>query len=53
MNAIWLTLLVSSVLAGLGVGLFVWSARNKSREHVDRLALLPLDEDDSCKGGPQ
>jgi nitrogen fixation-related uncharacterized protein len=53
MNAIWLTLLVSSVLAGLGVGLFVWSAKNKSGDHVDRLALLPLDEDDSCQGGQE
>ncbi|HRE89167.1 MAG TPA: cytochrome oxidase [Myxococcota bacterium] len=51
MNAIWLTLLVSSVLAGLGVGLFVWSARNKTRDHVDRLALLPLENDDSKEGG--
>jgi hypothetical protein len=45
MSAVWLTLLVSSVLAGLGVALFTWTAKQKTREHVDRLALLPLDDD--------
>ncbi len=45
MSAVWLTLLVSSVLAGLGVSLFVWTSKNKTREHIDRLALLPLDDD--------
>lgn len=45
MNAIWLTLFVSLVLAGLGVLLFFVTYRDKTRDHVDRLSLLPLDND--------
>jgi hypothetical protein len=45
MNAIWLTLLVSLVLAFLGVLLFWRSHRDRTRDHVDRLALLPLEDD--------
>ena len=45
MNAIWLTLFVSLVLAGLGVLLFFVTYRDKTRDHVDRLALLPLEND--------
>ncbi len=47
MNAIWLTLFVSLVLAGLGVLLFFVSYRDKTRDHVDRLSLLPLENDDN------
>jgi hypothetical protein len=44
-HAVALTLFVSAVLAALAVGLFVWTHRERTREHVDRLALLPLDDD--------
>ncbi|MFO0750994.1 MAG: hypothetical protein U1F43_35770 [Myxococcota bacterium] len=33
------------MLAVLGVVLFVWTHREKSRDHNDRLALLPLEDD--------
>lgn len=45
MSAVWLTLFVSLVLAGLGVLLFFVSHRDKTRDHVDRLSLLPLEND--------
>ncbi len=45
MDAVYLTLFVSLVLASLGVVLFVWSHRHKTSEHTDRLALLPLEDD--------
>ena len=45
MNAVWLTLFVSLVLAALGVLLFFVSHRAKTRDHVDRLSLLPLEND--------
>jgi len=47
MDAVYLTLFVSAVLGGLGVGLFFWTHRQRTREHSDRLALLPLDDDTS------
>jgi cbb3-type cytochrome oxidase maturation protein len=40
-----LTVFVSLVLAGLGVGLFVWSAKARTFEHSDRRAILPLEEE--------
>jgi hypothetical protein len=45
MSAIWLTLLVSLGLAFLGVLLFWRSHRDRTRDHIDRLALLPLEDD--------
>lgn len=47
MDAVYLTLFVSAVLGALGVGLFLWTHRQRTREHNDRLALLPLDDDAS------
>ncbi|MBN8614171.1 MAG: cbb3-type cytochrome oxidase assembly protein CcoS [Deltaproteobacteria bacterium] len=43
MEVLLLTVFVSLVLAGLGVGLFVWTVRSKTFEHADRLAILPLE----------
>ena len=40
MDVLLLTVFVSLVLAGLGVGLFVWSAKARTFEHADRLALF-------------
>jgi cbb3-type cytochrome oxidase maturation protein len=45
MDVLLLTVFVSLVLAGLGVGLFVWSAKARTFEHADRLAILPLEEE--------
>jgi nitrogen fixation-related uncharacterized protein len=47
LDAVYLTLFVSLVLATLGVVLFVWSHREKTGDHADRLALLPLEDDSS------
>jgi len=49
MNAIWLTLFVSLVLAGLGVLLFFVTYRDKTRDHIDRLSLLPLENDNDTQ----
>jgi cbb3-type cytochrome oxidase maturation protein len=43
MEVLLLTVFVSLVLAGLGVGLFIWTVRSKTFEHADRLAILPLE----------
>ncbi len=45
MEVIILLLFVSTVLAASGVAFFAWNLRQKSHEHADRLALLPLDVD--------
>ncbi len=45
MDAVYLTLFVSLTLAVLGVVLFVFTHGQRSRDHADRLALLPLDDD--------
>ncbi len=45
MDAVYLTLFVSLVLAVLGVVLFVFTHGERSRDHAERLALLPLDDD--------
>jgi hypothetical protein len=37
-----LLLFVSLLFVLLAVGLFAWTVRQKSHEHADRLALLPL-----------
>ena len=45
MNVLILTMFVSLTLAGLGVALFLWSARLRTFEHSDRLSILPLEDD--------
>ncbi len=45
MEILLLTVFVSLVLAGLGVGLFVWSAKSRTFEHSDRLSILPLERE--------
>ena len=45
MNVIPLLVVCSLFLALCGVALFVWSARRGDHEYVDRLSLLPLEED--------
>ena len=45
MDAVYLTVFVSLVLAVLGIVLFLWTHAQKTRDHNDRLALLPLEDD--------
>ncbi len=45
MNAIFLTLFVSLVLVLASGLLFGFLFRERTHEHADRLALLPLDDD--------
>ena len=47
MEVLILLIFVSLVLAGSAVAFFAWNLRGKNHEHADRLALLPLDEDDA------
>lgn len=49
MNALYLTVFASLLLAGLGLLLFFHSSSQRDRDHVDRLALLPLDDSDDFK----
>ncbi len=44
MDAVYLTLFVSTVLAALGLVLFVFTHGQRTRDHNYRLALLPLDD---------
>lgn len=46
MEVLILLVLASVALASGFVGFFVWSAREGTHQHADRLALLPLAEDD-------
>ena len=52
MDALILTMFVSLVLAGGGLGLFVWLAGARTFDHADRLALLPIDDDAPVPAAP-
>ena len=45
MNALYLTLFVSLVLAAFFVAAFVHGVHRRDHEHHDRLSLMPLDDD--------
>ncbi len=45
MDVLIIMLFVSLVLCALGVGFFVWSVRQGTYEHSERLALLPIERD--------
>ncbi len=47
MDVLILTLFVSLMLAGAGVGFFIWSMKEGTHEHAERLALLPIEDDES------
>ena len=47
MNALYITVFVSFVLVSLGVIAFLHSRANGDADHLDRLALLPLENDDA------
>lgn len=44
MEVLILLVFVSLMLAGSAVGLFAWLIRQRTFEHDERLALLPIDE---------
>ena len=45
MNVLILTFFVSIILAVGGIVLYVYGFKAGSHEHLDRLALLPLEDD--------
>ena len=45
MDVLILLVFLSAGLALAGVGLFVWSVRERTFDQADRLALLPLRDD--------
>lgn len=49
MNVVLLTLFVSLVLVFMAVILFAWSYVKGEYQHVDRVALFPLEEDTVTK----
>lgn len=48
MSVIVLQVFVSLMLVAGSVVLFVYTVRSRTLEHVDRLALAPLEEDDGA-----
>ena len=47
MEVLVLQVFVSLVLVGFGLLLFGFSVRQKDFDHADRLALVPLEDDDA------
>ena len=47
MTVIPLLVLCSLVLVGFAIVLFCYSVKTREHEHVDRLSLLPLEDDDA------
>lgn len=47
MEILILLIFVCVVLVGIAVGFFAWTVRQGTFDHVDRLALLPLDDEKS------
>ena len=47
MEILILLIFVCVVLVGIAVAFFVWTVRQGTFDHADRLALLPLDEEKS------
>jgi cbb3-type cytochrome oxidase maturation protein len=46
MEVLILLVFVSLLLAGSAVGLFVWLTQRRTFEHSERLALLPIEENE-------
>ncbi len=46
MNVIALQVFVSLTLVAAAVTLFVWTVRERTLEHADRLSLKPLEDED-------
>lgn len=45
MDILILLVFISLMLAGSAVGLFAWLVRQRTFQHDDRLALLPIEDD--------
>ncbi|MBW1761694.1 MAG: cbb3-type cytochrome oxidase assembly protein CcoS [Deltaproteobacteria bacterium] len=45
MEILILLIFVSVILVGAAVAFFVWTVRQGTFDHADRLALLPLDDE--------
>jgi cbb3-type cytochrome oxidase maturation protein len=45
MEILILLIFVCVILVGVAVAFFVWTVRQGTFDHVDRLALLPLDDE--------
>ena len=45
MEVLALLIIMSLVLAALAVGFYVWSVRQRTLDHIERLPLLPLEPD--------
>lgn len=45
MEILILLIFVCVVLVGIAVAFFVWTVRQGTFDHADRLALLPLDDE--------
>ena len=45
MSVIVLQVFVSLMLVASSVVLFIWTIRNRTLDHADRLSLVPLEED--------
>jgi len=41
--------LISLALVAGAIALFVWTVRQRTFDHADRLALLPLEEDEASR----
>lgn len=52
MEVLILQVFVSLVLVTSSIVLFAFSARRRDYEHADRLALLPIAEDDAAPSSP-
>ena len=52
MSVVPLLVFCSLLLAAAGVGMFLYSVRNREPEHMDRLSLLPLEDDANSKDLP-
>ncbi len=52
MEIVLLLLFVSAVLLACSIGAFVFTVRSNDFDHVDRLALAPLDEETPRKVTP-
>ncbi len=53
MDIVPLLVFCSLILAAAGVGMFVYSIKNREPDHMDRLSLLPLEEDEEPLKKPQ
>jgi hypothetical protein len=50
MEVLILTVFASVMLVAAAVAFFAWNLRERSHEHIDRLTLLPLDDDQPARG---